>query len=268
MNDIIRINNLKFSYGKKCVLKDISLNIKEGSFVSIIGANSSGKTTLLKLISGILPNHDTITIGYSYLNPKRDKTDYLKIGFYFNNINMFLFDNVFDEFSFVLENMNIDKSKIGKEIRNLFDFFCISNLLDMKTEDLTQEDKQIVFLLLTLIHKPKIVILDNPFSRMKNSVKKKMMIKLKEYQSINKLTIIMASNNLEDLVLSDYTYVLNDNTIVLEGDTLSVFKEDNYLKRLGIDLPFSAKLSLMLEFYEIYNGVSIDYNEVINRLWN
>ena len=56
--------------------------------------------------------------------------------------------------------------------------------------------------------------------------------------------------------------------IVIEGKTLSVLQEDILLKKLGIELPFSINLSLMLKFYEIYDDIETDYNEVINKLWN
>lgn len=265
---LISVKNLDYKKNKKEILKDINLNIDEGSFVSIIGSNSSGKTTLLKIISGLIPTNNKVSINHGYISLKREHKDIVKLGLVFNDLNKFLFNDVYEELTFPLENLNIESEEQQKIILNLADFLEINDLLDKKTDDLKQEEKQLVLIALALIHKPQILILDNPFSMMKTSTKQRIISKLKQLQKVENTTIILSTNNLEDIVDTDYTYVLDNGEIVIEGKTLSVLQEDILLKKLGIELPFSINLSLMLKFYEIYDNLETDYNEVIKKLWN
>ena len=265
---LISVKNLTYNKNKKDILKNINLDIEEGSFVSVIGANSSGKTVLLKILSGIIPTTNKVAINHGYINLKREYKDITKLGLVFNDLNNFLFSDVYEELIFPLENLNIPAEEQQKTILKLSDYLGITDLLDKKTDDLKQEEKQLVLIALALIHKPQILILDNPFSMMKTSTKKRVLSKLKELQQKENMTIILSTNNLEDIVDTDYTYVLDNGEIVIEGKTLSVLQEDILLKKLGIELPFSINLSLMLKFYEIYDKVETDYNEVINKLWN
>jgi len=268
MSNFISIKNLDYIKNKTKILNNINMDIDKNSFIGVIGSNSSGKTTLLKVISGIIPTNNKVVIDYNYLNTRKNKDDLLKIGCYFGYYNSFLFEDVYLELAFVLENMNIEIEEIDKKILEISDFFGISKLLDKKCNDLKQEEKQIIGIVIALIHNPKLLVLDNPFSMMRDSVKKDILNKLLKWKNKHDLTIVLSSNNLEDIVLTDYTYVLDKGKIVMEGKTMSVFKEDIYLKKIGLELPFSIDLSIMLNFYEIYNDLTIDYNEVIDKLWN
>jgi len=265
---LISVKNLTYIKNKKDILKNINIDIEEGSFVSVIGANSSGKTVLLKILSGIIPTTNKVAINHGYINLKREYKDITKLGLVFNDLNNFLFSDVYEELIFPLENLNIPSDEQQKIVLKLSDYLGITDLLDKKTDDLKQEEKQLVLIALALIHKPQILILDNPFSMMKTSTKKRILSKLKELRQKENMTIILSTNNLEDIVATDYTYVLDNGEIVIEGKTLSVLQEDILLKKLGIELPFSINLSLMLKFYEIYDNIETDYNEVINKLWN
>lgn len=268
MSDFLSVKNLDYSKNKTKILNNVNIEINKGAFIGVIGGNSSGKTTLLKIISGIIPTSNKVILDYNYLNTRKNKQDLLKIGCYFNDYNYFLFEDVYLEFAFILENMNLSPEKIDETILEIVDFFGINKLLDKKCNDLKQEEKQLIGIILALVHNPKLLVLDNPFSMMRDSLKKDIINKLIIWKKEHDLTIILSSSNLEDIIFTDYTYVLDKGKIVMEGKTLSVFKEDIYLKKIGLELPFSIDLSIMLNFYEIYNDLTIDYNEVIDKLWN
>jgi len=90
---------------------------------------------------------------------------------------------------------------------------------------------------------------------------------LKERIKKDKLTVILTTMNLEEIVDSDYTYVLNNGNIVMEGSPLSVLKEERLLNKVGLELPFMIDLSLKLEFYELLNGVITDMDRMVTTLW-
>lgn len=268
MVNILEIKNLNYKYDKTTIFKDFNLSVKEGSYIGIAGNNTSGKTTLIKLIAGILPSKNSITIGYSYVDNNRIKDHTKDLGIVFgNSINNFLFEDVYREMAFPLENLNMDVTEIEKKILEISNLFGITKLLDKKTADLTSSEKQELLLAIALLHQPKILLLDNAFSMMDRKSKEKIKKALKDYQKKYNLTIISTTTSLEDVVEADYLYILNEGNIVIEGKPLEVLKEDSLLNRLGLALPFMVDLSLKLEFYELVKGIDLDMDRMVNSLW-
>ena len=90
---------------------------------------------------------------------------------------------------------------------------------------------------------------------------------LREYQKKNNLTILQTTTDLEDVIDTDYLYIMNDGDIILEGEPLTVLKEDTLLNRLGLSIPFMVDLSLKLEFYELLDKIEVDVDRMVNTLW-
>lgn len=268
MANILEIKNLNHTYHKTTIFEDFNLKVEEGSYIGIAGSNASGKTTLIKLIAGILPSKNSITLGYSYIESNRMQDHSKMLGVVFGNqLNSFLFKDVYKEMAFPLENLNMDPKEIERRILEVSKLFGISKLLDKKTKDLTNSEKQEVLLAISLLHKPKILLLDNAFSMMDRKTKTRIKKALKKYHDEYKLTIIITTTNLEDTLDTDYLYILHKGNIVMEGEPLIVFQEDGLLNRLGLSLPFMADLSLKLEFYELLTGIETDMNRMVDNLW-
>lgn len=266
--NIIDIKNLNYSYDKSIIFKNFSLKIEEGSFISIAGNNTSGKTTLIKLIAGLLPNNNSIAIGYYYLDSKRRYDHSKDIGVVFgNNLTSFLFDDVYKEMAFPLENLNYPKEKIEARILEVSKFFGINKLLDKKISDLTNCEKQELLIAISLLHNPKILLLDSPYSMMDLKTKNKFRKKIMEYHKKYKTTIILTTLDLEDTIDSDYLYIINKGSIALEGKPLVVLKEDTLLNRLGLSLPFMIDLSIKLKYYDLLDDIELDMDGMVDRLW-
>ena len=264
MDNLIEVKKLKY----KNIFNNFSISIKENSFISIAGNNNSGKTVLLKLLNGLLPNNDTITMGYSYIDSNRIHDHSIEIGsVYEENINSFLFEDVYKEMAFPLENLNINPTDIETRILEIAKYFGISELLDKKTSDLTSSEKQVLLIAISLLHKPKILLLDNPFKMMDKNTKKSIINKLLDYKKKNTITIVLSTSDLEDTIYSDYLYILDKGKIVVEGKPLDVLKEDIIINRVGLELPFMVDLSLKLEFYELIDDIELDMEQLVNKLW-
>jgi len=268
MSKVLEVNNLTVNLGRKKIISNLSFSILEGEHISFIGANGCGKTTLLKTLAGIYPSNDSIIFGYGYMNPRKSLKDLKNIGFVFSDNFSFLFDDVYSEFVFPLENLNCSEDNINLTIRELFKYFDVSYLLDKKNSDLTKEEIAIVQILLAILHKPLLLIMDDPFLMMKKSTKGMISSLLFKYCNDNRITIIMSSTNLEDILITKKTYVLEQGELVMSGNTLDIMKEDVLLKKLGLSLPFMIDLSLMLEFYEILDDIYLDMGELVDELWN
>ena len=98
MEELLKVNDLNYSYPNKEIFNNLHFSIKKESMNLILGTNSSGKTTLIYLLSGILPSHDSIELDGILLNHENLKKYLLMIGVvFFDNNNKFLFDKVIDE---------------------------------------------------------------------------------------------------------------------------------------------------------------------------
>ncbi|MEG1494888.1 MAG: energy-coupling factor ABC transporter ATP-binding protein [Bacilli bacterium] len=266
MRDIIRINHLTFNYNKRPVFIDFNLSIKEGSYISISGANKCGKTTLIKLIAGILPNNGSIILNYSYLDTKDNITP--DLGIVLSNMkNSFITNSVYKELCFTLENLKYPPDLIEKRVVEVSKKLKIAHLLESKIDDLTTREKQILLIACALIHKPKILLLDNPFYLLNKEdilLFKKLFLQLKNRDHV---TIVFMSNNLEDTLDSDYLYILNQGKIAIEGEPISVMQQEKLLTKLGLELPFLVDLSHKLKFYGLIDDIIIDMESMVNKLW-
>ncbi len=268
MEKAVEINNLEFSYPGKDVFRGLSMTIEEGSFTTIVGNNQSGKTTLIKLICGLLDGKKSIVAGYAYVNNQRIHDNSRFFGVVFSDTDgKFLFDNVYKEMAFPLENLNIPVEKIETKIIETAKEFGITTMLDKKVEDLTTSEKQELLVAISLLHDPKVLLLDNAFSMMNKKTKEKVLRIIKNRIQKDHLTVILTTMNLEEILDSDYTYVLSNGSIVMEGNPLKIVKEERLLNQVGLELPFMIDLSLKLEFYELLTGVITDMDRMVNILW-
>lgn len=94
--------------------------------------------------------------------------------------------------------------------------------------------------------------------------------KMKIFKLLKKQNIsyINVTSNVEDALYSDYIFVYDGNKLVLEGNRNEVLKEEKALKRLGYGLPFVVDLSIQLNYYDIFNKVYYDLDELVRALWN
>lgn len=265
---ILNIKNLNYSYNTQKVINNLSLSIEEGTFISIVGNNTSGKTTLIKLICGLLDSKETITVNYTYVDNKKIHSNSKLFGVVFSNSNnKLLFNNVYSEMAFSLENLNYNSKEIEEIIINIATEFNNKKILDKKIESLTEAEKQELLIMISLLHNPKILLLDSPFSMMLKEQKNKIIKILKNRIKKDKLTVLLTTTSLEDIIDSDYTYVINKGTIIMEGTPKSIFKEEKILNNIGLELPFMIDLSHKLEFYDLLKEDIIDMEKMVNKLW-
>lgn len=267
MSKVLEVKNLCYSVGSKKILSNLSFIVEKEQRIAIVGNNGSGKTTLLKLLAGILPNQNSITLEYGYLNLKKSPDDVRKIGCVFPDDFVFLFDDVYHELIFPLENLCYSKENIQKTVKSLVKYFDVSYLLDKKIKDLKEEEKALLRILVAIIHGPKLLVMDDPFAMMNKKFRIKVVERLLSFVKENHITLIFSTSNMEDVLVSDYVYVLQNGEVAMQGETLSILKEDSRLKKMGLNLPFMIDLSLMLQFYEILDDLYLNMKDLVVKLW-
>lgn len=266
--NIIKIVNMTFKYNKEDYLfKNFNLEIKKGSFTTIIGKNGSGKSTLAKILIGLYKSEGYITIDGYLLNDFYIKEIRRIFSVCFNDANAHLIgETVKDDLAFTLENLEYTKKEMTSSIEQITKKFKLEDILEKTVEDLTNSEKEKVMIASSLIHNPKILLLDESIHKLNTKDKKLVFKILKEYQKKYELTIILITHNLEDTLYSDNIIVLDKGKILIHDTKEKIYKDDK-LEKLGFELPFIVKLSHNLILYNLLDKVYFDEEEVMNKLW-
>ena len=264
---MISIKKLGFKYRQKEIFNDLDMVIEKGKITSIIGPNGCGKSTLVKILVGLYRYTGSIVIDNIPLLKDNRKAIRQKIGVVFTNPdNQFVAETVIDDIAFTLENMNYKKIHISKKIEEVTKYLGIYDILEANPHDLNSNQKQLVSLASALVHDPDILILDEALTLLDPLEKDRVLDILKD---LNKkgLTILNISHDIEETLISDMIYVMDEGKIILSGSKEELYKEEKVLKSLGFKLPFMVELSNRLMFYDLIDHVIYDMKEMVDILW-
>ena len=267
MGSVIKIDKLTFRYKESFIFDKFSLDIEESSWVSICGCNGSGKSTLIKILAGLLKTESDINICGLALS-KSNLYDIRKnIGIILDNPeNLFLCETVEDDLVFTLENLCFSIDEMHKRVEEISDELKISHLLNKSPNELSGGEKVKVALACSLIHNPKILILDESLSMIDECDKEYILGVLSK---LNKkgLTIISVTHDLRETYYSDRLIIINDGRIMLDGAPLKVMEYDKILNRLGIEIPFEIELSIKLKLYGLIDSLIPNVEKLVDTLW-
>lgn len=267
MPSILSISKLTYSLEDKIFFKDFCLEIEKGKITSIIAPNKSGKTMLTKILCAIFPTDNVCILDGISLN-KNNVLEYItKIGVVTNDFNYpFLFKKVKEELAYPLLNLGYKEHKINKRINKMTKFFEMDSLINKNIDSLTESEKRKLYILVSLIHEPKFLVLDDAFLKFDHEEQELLLKKLKE---LNKegLTILNITSKLDTIYESDKVYVLNHFQIEKEGSVLEILKQDSYLKEIGLSIPFVVDLSLKLKFYNLLDRIYFHLEDLEEDLW-
>jgi cobalt/nickel transport system ATP-binding protein len=228
---MIKIENLSFSFDSaKNILKNINLEIEQHSSTALLGANGSGKTSLLFTIAGIYKFKGKIKFdGFSLKNgSKKELRD--KIGVIFQNPDDQLFmPSVKEELSLTLlqKYNNVDQTKINKMLEK----FQVGHLKESAPHQLSEGEKKKVALCSALIGNPEILILDEPTSHLDVRGKKEF---IKTINSIEKTKIIATHDLPFARKCCERAVVLENGRITARGKFEEVISNEKQLKKAGL----------------------------------
>lgn len=263
--NILSVNNLNFKYFDKVIFNNFSFDLKEGTINVVLGTNSSGKTTLVKILSGMLKFDGTIQIHDQMLSKKNIKKYSRLIGVSF--YNKFLFQDVISELVFSLENLNFSSEEIKKRLNKICNILEMHDIKNRKISSLSNFEKAKVILASTIIHEPKLIILDELFDELTyneyciiNDYIKKL---IKEYN----VTFLYTTNNLDKCLHADCIFFINKGNLILNGKVDYILEHDNTLSKEGIFIPTMIDLSLKLKFYGLVDRIIMDNESLVDILW-
>lgn len=263
---IIEVKNLSFSYDNKTnVINDVSFNIEAGKYISIIGHNGSGKSTISKLMIGLLePNSGTITLFDKELNRKTAREIRNRVGIVFQNPdNQFIGSTVRDDIAFGLENHRVPREKMDNIINEFAEKVNMSMFLDKEPEKLSGGQKQRVAIAGILAMHPDIVIFDEATSMLDPRGKREIRETIDKMRKDNpNLTLISITHDLEEAFAGDEIIVLNKGSLFFKGTPKEVLNKKEELEQVGLDLPFRYKFAELLD----KKGIHINPDEPLERI--
>ena len=246
---LIEVNHLKYSYvGNEDVIIDVSFSIEAGQYISIIGHNGSGKSTIAKLLMGLLPpNKDAIHAFGLELNRKNVRTIRKHIGIVFQNPdNQFIGTTVRDDIAFGLENRCVPQKEMDAIVNKFAAKVNMLEYLDKAPENLSGGQKQRVAIAGVLAMNPDVVIFDEATAMLDPKGKREISETIKMMRKENpNLAILSITHDIEEAANSDYIIVLNKGEIALKGTPDEVFASDK-LKEIKLDYPFKNRLVELL----------------------
>ncbi len=198
MKEIVKIENVSFNYHNRTVFKDFNLSIQEGDFLCVLGESGSGKSTLLGLILGLLkPSLGSVKI----FNETLSNNAFLrqKIGYIAQGNSLFSHLNAMQNMTFCLNLQGINKQAAQKEAKALaLKMGLDESLMDKFPNELSGGQAQRVGIIRGIIHKPELILLDEPFSALDSFNRKNLQDLIKEIHQNSCATFIMVTHDEEE----------------------------------------------------------------------
>lgn len=253
MSSIMEIKDLTVDK----ILSNITFSIEDGTFNVLIG--SSGKTTLAKSIMGLIEYSGSIIYKNELITNKNKKEIIKNIGYFRNN--MLKKGTVIDNIIYPLINLKIDETEAKKRVYDICDKFKINDLTLKNIKDLTNTEKKLVSFIVSIIHNPKLIIIDDTLEEFDEINKNKILNYIKKY----KITCLYLTNNEEDIIMSDNLIIIKDGKIIESGKTIDLLNNEKLFNSIGS--PFLTDLSNKLKVYDIVDKSYLDVCEMIDDIW-
>ncbi len=228
MNTILKCENLNKKFGKKQILKNVSLEVNEGDILGFIGPNGAGKTTTIKMILGL----QSIDSGNVYINNYNVKKEYEKaiekVGAIVENPDLYMYLTGYENLK-LIQNLykNVSKERINEVVK----LVKLNTRINDKVSKYSLGMRQRLGIAAALINKPNLLILDEPTNGLDPEGIKELRDILKKLAQKENVGIIISSHNLSELESFCNKIVIIKNGEIVEENKLSDFKkiEESYI---------------------------------------
>lgn len=245
MNNLLSIDSVSKHYGDFTALNKVSLNIKEGSIFGLLGPNGAGKTTLIRIINQITqPDEGKVLFNNEPLNIKHIKD----IGYLPEERGLYPKMTIGDQVVYLAQLKGLDRDNAKSELRKWFDKFKIEDWWNKKVTELSKGMAQKVQFIVTVLHKPKLLIFDEPFSGfdpINANLIKDEILDLREKGA----TIIFSTHRMESVEeLCEDIALINKSNKILDGNLYDIktkFKSNIY--EVGVNASNPDSLNKELE---------------------
>ena len=221
--EYIKFDNIKKSYGEQVIFENFSLAIPKGSFVTLLGPSGCGKSTLLRCLAGLEP----IQEGSIFLDgeeitrkPAKDRN----VGMIFQQYSLFPTMTVFNNIAFGLKTKKRPKEEIRKLVFHALEMVDLSGTEKKYPSQLSGGEQQRVALARCLVTKPKVLLLDEPFSAIDAKLRKALQIRIKEIHDEMGITSIFVTHDQDEAMnMSDSIHLMYQYRIEQSGSPLGLY---------------------------------------------
>lgn len=265
----VEVSHLSFSYdGQNDVIKDVSFEIPKGSYTTIVGHNGSGKSTIAKLLIGLLKaKSGEIKILGNTLNGENVYSLRNHVGIVFQNPdNQFIGSTVADDIAFGLENHCVPQEQMQAIIEDVAARVNMSDFLDSEPTKLSGGQKQRVAIAGILAIAPDIIIFDESTSMLDPQGKASINEQIQKLHDERNITILSITHDMEEVAQSEYVIVLKDGKVEMQGTPKQIFEHKGKLKEMKLELPFALSFSEKLKNEGIFKDSYCTLDEVVNEL--
>ena len=216
----VTLTNIQKTYGDNVVLDNLTLQIKDGEFVSLLGPSGCGKTTLLRAIAGLLP-FDSGTIEFDGIDMSNTPAQHRGIGMVFQQYSLFPNMSVRRNIAFPLAAARMPKAEIEKRVDEMVELIGLGKHEHKRPKELSGGQQQRVALARALAPHPRILLLDEPLSALDAQVRNRLRDQIHEIQrEVGITTIFVTHDQTEAFAMSD-RIVLMGNGGILQVDVPS-----------------------------------------------
>ncbi|WP_224548450.1 ABC transporter ATP-binding protein [Mesorhizobium sp. CA16] len=223
-NPAVEFRNIEIAYGKFVAVRDFSLSIGKGSFVTLLGPSGCGKTTILRSIAGLVD----ISAGQIMIGGRRvdDVPIYKRnIGLVFQSYALFPHKSVFDNVAFGLKYRNVAKPEIKRKVGLALDMVRLPGSEKKLPSQLSGGQQQRIALARAIVFEPQVLLLDEPLSALDANMREEMRVEIKKIQKETGITAIFVTHDQEEaLSMSDRIVVMNAGSAEQIGTPEEVYE--------------------------------------------
>ena len=265
MNEILKIENLSFVYGKgtpfeKVALDNVSVSFEQGKITGLIGHTGSGKSTLVNLLNGLYKP----TSGKVYLdgkdiweNPKEISKIRYRVGLVMQYPEYQLFDEtVRADIGFGPRNLGLSPEEVEERVIEAARFAGVgAELLDKSPFELSGGQKRRVAIAGIIAMRPDVLVLDEPAAGLDPRGRREILGSLRDYADRMNASVILVSHSMEDMAhYCDNVVVMNSATVYRTGTVKNIFSEAESLLSVGLDVPMISRVAEELK----RRGINLD----------
>lgn len=248
--DMVQTDNLVFEYEKRDeegnvtgtyrAIDEVNIDVKEGQFIAILGHNGSGKSTLAKHINAILvPTDGTMWVdGKDTKDPEKLWDVRQSAGMVFQNPDNQIIGTVVEEdVGFGPENLGVPTDEIWQRVEESLKAVGMIEYRHRSPNKLSGGQKQRVAIAGVVAMEPKCIVLDEPTAMLDPVGRKEVLRTVQKLREEKKVTVILITHYMEEVIDADKIYVMDHGHVVMEGTPKEIFSQVGRLKEYRLDVP-------------------------------
>ncbi|EAD4634536.1 energy-coupling factor ABC transporter ATP-binding protein [Listeria monocytogenes] len=268
----VRLEHVFYKYEdtEKYAVKDVSISAQKGEWVALVGHNGSGKSTIAKLLNGLLfPEDGLIKIGHFVLSEKNIWEIRRQVGMVFQNPdNQFVGATVQDDVAFGLENHGVPHDTMVERVESALNEVGMQSYALHEPARLSGGQKQRVAIAGVLALQPDVIILDEATSMLDPRGRAEVMETIRIMREQEDITVISITHDLDEVLFADRVIVMNKGEIHSEGTPKEIFQQADAMREIGLGVPFIIELQEKLVAGGFETGSNVlSEGALLDQLW-